>query len=87
MFLEGITQIQCVDNTVLMVEGDDSSIVQLKFILYCFEWLSGLKINYHKSEAYIFGKGEDEEVRIAKMLNCRLGKLPMTYLGIAISDS
>jgi hypothetical protein len=38
-----------------MVEGDDKSIINMKFILYYFEWLSGLKINYHKSEAYIFG--------------------------------
>jgi hypothetical protein len=83
---EGITHIQYTDDTILMAEGDDSSIVQLKFILYCFEWLSGLKINYHKSEAYIFEKREDEEVRIVKVLNCRLGMLPMTYLGIPISD-
>jgi hypothetical protein len=26
----------------------------MKFILYCFEWISGLKINYHKSDAFIF---------------------------------
>jgi hypothetical protein len=45
-----------------MVEGDDESIINMKFILYCFEWLSGLKINYHKSEAFIFGmKGWGKE--------------------------
>jgi hypothetical protein len=47
---EGITHIQYADDTILMVEGNDSSIVNMKFILNCFEWLSGLKINYHKSE-------------------------------------
>jgi hypothetical protein len=69
-----------------MVEGDDCSIVQMKFILYCFEWLSSLKINYHKIEAYIFGKGSEEENRIVNMLNCKLGEMPMRYLGIPISD-
>jgi hypothetical protein len=54
----------------------------MKFILYCFEWLSGLKINYHKSEAYIFGMEEEEKVRIVNMLNCKLGELPMAYLEI-----
>jgi hypothetical protein len=43
-----------------MIQGDDMSITQIKFILYYFEWLSRLKINYHKSEAYIFGKEGDK---------------------------
>jgi hypothetical protein len=54
---EGITHIQYADGTILMVDGNDASIVNMKLILYCFEWLSGLKINYHKSKAYIFGMG------------------------------
>jgi hypothetical protein len=83
---EGITHIQYADDTVLMVEGDEDSIIHMKFILYCFEWLSGLKINYHKSEAYIFGMGQKEQWRIANMLNCQLGVLPMKYLGMPISD-
>jgi hypothetical protein len=46
-----------------------------------------IKINHHKSEAYIFGMDEEEKVRIANMLNCKLGELPMTYLGIPLSDT
>ena len=30
-------------------------IVNMKFLLYCFEWMTGLKINYHKSEVIAFG--------------------------------
>jgi hypothetical protein len=59
-----------------MVEGDDMSIWHMKFILYCSEWLSGLKINYRKSEAFMFGMDEEEEWRIAKILNCQQGELP-----------
>jgi hypothetical protein len=33
---EGITHIQYADDTILMVAGDDSSIVNMKLILYCF---------------------------------------------------
>jgi hypothetical protein len=83
---EGITHIQYADDTILMLEGDDVSITNMKFILYSFEWLSGLKINYHKSQAFIFGKADEERVRIANMLNCKLRELPMKYLGIPISD-
>jgi hypothetical protein len=46
---EGITHIQYTYDTILMVEDDDRSILNMKFILYCFEWLFGLKINYHKA--------------------------------------
>jgi hypothetical protein len=49
---------------------------------------SRLKINYHKSETFIFSKEEEEKVRLANMLNCKLGKLPMTYIScIPISDT
>jgi hypothetical protein len=69
-----------------MVEGDDESIINMKFILYCFEWLSGLKINYHKSEAFVFGMNDDGERRVVNMLNCKLRRLPIKYLGVPLSD-
>jgi hypothetical protein len=84
---EGITHVQYANDTILMVEGDDNSIIHMKFILYCFEWLSGLKINYHKSEALAFGMDEEESRRVANLLNCQLGELPMKYLGIPLNDS
>jgi hypothetical protein len=84
---EGITHIQYVDDTIVMIKGDDASVTNMKFILYCFEWLLGLKINYHKNEGYIFGIEEADKTRIANMLNCKLGELPLKYLGIPISDN
>lgn len=44
----GISHIQYADDTIIMIDGSDTSIRNLKLVLYCFEWLSGLKINYHK---------------------------------------
>jgi hypothetical protein len=84
---EGITHIQYPDDTILMVEVDGDSIVNMKFILYYFEWMPGLKINLHKSEAYFFGMGEMDNRRIGNMLNCTMGALPMKYLGIPLSDT
>lgn len=68
-----------------MIDGSEQSIQNLKLILYCFEWLSGLKINYHKSEVYVFGVQQEEKERLANMLNCVLGELPMKYLGVPVS--
>jgi hypothetical protein len=84
---EGITHIQYADDIILMVEGNEQSITYMKFILYCFELLSGLRINYKKSEAYVFGMEEEEKVKITNMLNCRLGEMTLKYLGIPISDT
>jgi hypothetical protein len=62
-----ISHVQYVDNTILMVEGDDNLIIHMKFILYCFEWVSWLKINYHKSKAFTFGMGEEESGKYAQL--------------------
>jgi hypothetical protein len=82
----GITHIQYAGDTVIMVDGSIKSITTLKLILYCFEWLSGLKINFHKSEVFAFGVSQIEKEEMANSLNCVLGKLPMKYLGIPVSD-
>lgn len=47
--------------------------------------MSGLKINFHKSEVYVFGVDQPEKERMANMLNCKLGAWPMRYLGIPLS--
>lgn len=83
----GISHIQYADDTVIMVDGSVQSIRNLKLILYCFEWLTGLKINFHKSEVFVFGGSQQEKENMANMLNCSLGSLPLKYLGIPISNS
>ena len=73
----GISHIQYADDTVIMIDGSDRSILNLKLILYCFEWMSGLKINFHKSEVFGFRAVQQERERMANMLNCSLGSWPM----------
>lgn len=46
-----------------------------------------MKINYHKSEVVVYGPSEEEQQRVADMLGCQLGTLPMKYLGLPISDT
>uniref|UniRef100_A0A453BSC1 Reverse transcriptase domain-containing protein n=2 Tax=Aegilops tauschii subsp. strangulata TaxID=200361 RepID=A0A453BSC1_AEGTS len=70
-----------------MVEGSESDISNLKFLLLCFQQMSGLRINFDKSEVMVLGYAQDERQSIADRLNCQLGSFPTTYLGIPISDS
>lgn len=81
----GVSHFQYADDTVIMVEASVPYIRNLKLILYCFEWLTGLKINFHKSEVYVFGVSQEEKERMANMLNCALGSFPMKYLGVPVS--
>jgi hypothetical protein len=56
----------------------------MKLVLCLFEQLSGLKINFHKSELFYFGRAKDEQEAYKQLLGCGLGSFPFTYLGIPI---
>ena len=43
------------------MDHDLSKALNMKLILCLFEQLSGLKINFHKSEIFCFGKAKDDE--------------------------
>jgi hypothetical protein len=57
----------------------------MKLILYLFEQLSGLKINFHKSEVYCFGSAKEIEQDYMELFGCQTGYLPFKYLGIPIN--
>ena len=46
--------------------------------------MSGLKINFHKSEIYCFGKANDDINEYRRIFGCEAGSLPIKYLGITI---
>ena len=76
----GLTHLQYADDTVILMNLDDQTLSNMKFLLYYFEWLTGLKINYHKSEALVFGADSKEQQRVSNILNYKVGTLPMHYL-------
>jgi hypothetical protein len=50
-----LTHLQYADDTVICLETDEDSIANAKFLPYCFKNMSGMKINYHKSELIVLG--------------------------------
>jgi hypothetical protein len=52
----------------------------------CFEDMSGLKINFHKSEVIVLDAQAEEQASIANKFNCKQGAFPFMYLGLPISD-
>jgi hypothetical protein len=63
----GITILQYADDTIFFLNMNDQSIIHTKFLLYCFENMYGLKINYQKSEIFALGCSEEESERVAQM--------------------
>lgn len=83
---KGISHIQYANDTVLMTDGSDESITNLKIILYCFEWLSGLKINYHKMRSYFWGLHRKRRKGRQTCLIVSLGSFQLSTWGILVSD-
>jgi hypothetical protein len=80
-----LTHLQYTDDTVICLETDEDSIANAKFLPYCFKNMSSMKINYHKSELIVLGVPSEESARIAKLINCREGSVPMNYLGVLVT--
>jgi hypothetical protein len=69
LILGGISHLQYADDTLILIQNSDEDIANLKFPLMCFEDISGLKINYHKSEVIVMGQLTRCQTRIANNLN------------------
>lgn len=68
-------------NTLIFCQPETRSLILLRCILACFQAVSGLKINLHKSELVILGAGDDDMGYLNATLNCRSSNLPINYLG------
>jgi hypothetical protein len=49
-----------------------------------FEKLSGMRINYHKSDLILINLEEEQTQTYAKYFCCKIGKFPFTYLGVPL---
>ena len=80
----GVSILQYLDDTILFMEHDLEKALNMKLILCIFEQLSGLKINFHKSEIFCFGKAKEVEDQYRLLFGCESGSYPFRYLGIPI---
>lgn len=79
---DDLSILQYADDTILFMEHDLDNAKNLKLVLSTFEQLSGLKINFHKSELYCYGKAKDFNLEYASLFGCKTGCVPFKYLGI-----
>jgi hypothetical protein len=48
--------------------------------------MSGIKINYEKSEVFTVGLDVADQQTVVEVLSCKLGVFPMKYLDLLVSD-
>jgi hypothetical protein len=77
--------LQYADDTILLLEDNLDQARNLKIIICLFEQMSGLKINFHKSDIYCLGEPSDREGDFERIFTCKSGLLPMKYLGVPIN--
>ena len=80
----GVSILQYADDTIIFMEHDLEKALNMKLILCIFEQLSGLKINFHKSELFCFGQAKEVEDQYQNLFACASGSYPFRYLGIPI---
>lgn len=74
----GVTHLHYEYDTMIMVEGSEPHIINLKFILLCFDSMLGLKINFDKSEVMVWATRPRSsiELRTTLIVSCRLSQSP-----------
>ena len=81
----GLSILQYADDAILFLEDDLVKANNLKQVFWAFENLSGLKINFHKSELFCFGKTKEKANDYVSLFGCKEGTMPFKYLGIPMS--
>ncbi|KAL8551421.1 hypothetical protein ACS0TY_000495 [Phlomoides rotata] len=67
--------------------GKIENIRVMKGILRIFEYISGLKVNFYKSNLHGMFLEESFIVETERVTNCNIFTLPMSYLGMKIGDN
>jgi hypothetical protein len=84
---QGLVVLQYADDIILCIEDDLESVQNMKFLLYLYEKMSSLKINFNKSEALMVSQDYEKAIAYADILNCATGEWPVKYLGVPVTSS
>jgi len=82
---DGLSILQYADDTVIFMSHDVEKAINMKLLLSTFEQLSRLKIIFHKSEIFCFGKAKEHELFYSQLFVCVIGKYPFRYLGLPMN--
>ena len=81
-----ISHLLFADDTILFCDASWDQLLSIRLVLSCFQAFTGLKVNVGKSEIVPVGKVNNLDT-LANILQCRVGSLPMKYLGMPLGTS
>ncbi|XP_020270581.1 uncharacterized protein LOC109845720 [Asparagus officinalis] len=82
--LNNIRTLQFADDTLIFCRASCKDIHTLKRILHIFGLISGLSMNQSKTHLHYLGRIPNKGISLADSLNCSLGTLPFSYLGLPL---
>ena len=74
------------DNTILFCNASREQLLSIRLALSCFQVFTSLKVNMGKCEIVPI-REENNLDALANILSCRVGNLPLKYLGMPLGTS
>ena len=87
LFSHRVVILQYADDTIICLKEDIDIARNMKLLLYIYELMSGLKINFSKSEVIVINGDDDMCLQYAELFNCQTGNFPLKYLGVPVSPT
>jgi hypothetical protein len=81
---DGVVSLQYADDTIVFADPDPQNVKNLKCSLIRFEKLSGMRINFRKSEIIPCNLSEGQIHEAGHILGCPVGAFPIEYLGVPL---
>jgi len=78
---QGVVVWQYADDTIVCLKENIDNARNIKLVLYSYELMSGLKINFSKSEVILINGDNDLCLQYAELFNYQVGTFPIKYLG------
>ena len=79
-----VSHLQFADDTLIIAEKSWANARAMRAILMLFEAISGLKVNFTKSQLFVVNVHLSWLTEAALVLKCKVGSLPFVYLGLPI---
>lgn len=82
-----VSHLQFADDTLILSEKSSANVRTMRAVLILFEALSGLKVNFSKSQLVGVNVSDSWLSEAALVLSCRVGCLPFVYLGLSVGGN
>lgn len=83
VFFKILGQEEYADNTILSFSVELPHLLNLKHVIMWFEQISGMRVNFHKSELITMNVEQDIVHQVVRIFNCSVGK----YLVVSLHHS